>query len=62
VRIIPVAEGQAWPGDVPQSDFWLFDDSELFDMRYDADGTWLGVAHVTDPGAALVAGRQREAA
>lgn len=62
VRIIPVAEGEAWPPDVSLNDFWLFDDTELFDMCYDADGTWLGVTHLTDPGAVLVACRQRGAA
>ncbi len=62
VRIIPLAEGGAWPLDVPLRDFWLFDDTELFGMCYDADGTWIGVAHLTDPSAALVACQQREAA
>lgn len=62
VRIIPVAEGAAWPRDVALSDFWLFDDAELFTMRYDTDGMWLGVAHLTDPGAARIACQQRDAA
>lgn len=62
VRIIPLAEGEAWPPEVPLSDFWLFDDTELFGMRYEADGTWLGVVHLTDPGAALIACQQRGAA
>ncbi|MGH3921829.1 MAG: DUF6879 family protein [Pseudonocardiaceae bacterium] len=62
VRIIPLSKCEAWPPDVPLNDFWLFDDTELFDMRYDADGMWIGVAHLTDPGAAQVACQQREAA
>lgn len=62
VRIIPLAEGEAWPADIPLSDFWLFDDTEFFSMHYEADGTWIGVEHLTDPGDALVACRQREAA
>ncbi|MGH3983773.1 MAG: DUF6879 family protein [Pseudonocardiaceae bacterium] len=62
VRIIPLAECEPWPADVPLNDFWLFDDTQLFGMRYGADGTWIGVAHLTDPDAALVACQQREAA
>ena len=62
VRIISLAEGEEWPPGVPVRDFWLFDDTELFDMRYDTDGTWVGVVYLTDPGAAVVACQQRAAA
>lgn len=62
LRIIPLAEGEAWPVDVPTGDFWLFDDTELFGMRYDADGTWAGIEHLTDQAATLVARRGRDAA
>jgi hypothetical protein len=62
VRIIPLAEGEGWPPDVPVRDFWLFDDTELFDMRYDTDGAWVGVVHLTNPDAAVVACQQRAAA
>ena len=48
VCIIPVADGE-WPVDVPHRDFWLFDDTELYDMHYTVDGTWLGAEPVTDP-------------
>jgi hypothetical protein len=64
VRIIPVPTGQQWPVDLtqPGGDFWLFDDAELFRMRYDADGTWIGIDHTTDPDAALQACRWRDIA
>ncbi|MGH3511670.1 MAG: DUF6879 family protein [Pseudonocardiaceae bacterium] len=62
VRIIPLAEGESWPPGVALRDFWLFDDTELFDMRYDTDGTWVGVVHLTDPDATVVACQQRAAA
>lgn len=62
VRLIPVVEGEAWPRDVALSDFWLFDDTELFTMRYDAAGMWLGVAHVTDRSAVQIACQQRDVA
>ena len=62
VRIIPLAEGEGWPPGVPMRDFWLFDDTELFDVRYDVDGTWIGVVHLTDPDAMVTACQQRAAA
>ncbi|MGQ0779110.1 MAG: DUF6879 family protein [Pseudonocardiales bacterium] len=48
VRIIPVRPTQDWPPGVPQDDFWLFDDTELYRMHYSPDGTWLGVERVTE--------------
>lgn len=64
VRIVAVAEGQEWPPDLPPpgGDFWLFDDTELFDMHYDTNGTWIGVEHTSDPDAVLKACRWRDAA
>lgn len=64
VRIIPLTEGLEWPSDLPPpgGDFWLFDDAELFDMRYDSDGTWTGIDHTIDPDAVLQACRRRDAA
>jgi hypothetical protein len=47
IRIIDATQG--WPDDVPFEDFWLFDSRYRFDLRYAADGTWLGVEPVTDP-------------
>lgn len=48
VRILPVRDGE-WPADVLRKDFWLIDSIDLWDMRYAADGTWLGAEPVTDP-------------
>ncbi|MGH3899738.1 MAG: DUF6879 family protein [Pseudonocardiaceae bacterium] len=64
VRIIPLTEGQQWPPDLPPAgnDFWLFDDTELFPMRYDTEATWIGIDHTTDPDAVLQACRWRDAA
>ncbi|MGH3929618.1 MAG: DUF6879 family protein [Pseudonocardiaceae bacterium] len=39
-----------------------WDDTELFDMRYDTEGTWIGIDHTTDPDAVREAGRWRDAA
>lgn len=51
IRIIPVQPDQQWPHGVPQHDFWLFDDTELYRMHYDRNGTWLSVEHITEQGA-----------
>lgn len=34
---------------MPHRDFWLFDDTELYDMHYTLDGTWLGAEPIIDP-------------
>jgi hypothetical protein len=47
IRIAPVRD--AWPRELPQHDYWLFDAAQLYDMHYEPDGTWLGIEHVTDP-------------
>lgn len=62
IRLIPVAEGEAWPAGVPQSDFWLFDSHRLFDMHYDDEGGWLGVEPVDDPARIVAANQARDAA
>jgi hypothetical protein len=62
IRIIPVREGEAWPLDVPHCDFWLFDNSELYDQHYDHTGAWLGTEVVTDPARIVAACRWRDAA
>lgn len=41
IRLIPVHSGQ-WPAGLPTGqDFWLFDDSEVWDMHYDTEGRFL---------------------
>ncbi|MGH3872805.1 MAG: DUF6879 family protein [Pseudonocardiaceae bacterium] len=55
IRIIAVHG--AWPDDVPQSDFTLFDSSRLFQLSYRPDGTWLGAQPVTDHASVVAACR-----
>lgn len=62
IRIIPVAEGDPWPADLPHRDYWLFDARELYDMHYESDGTWLGTEPVTDPDRIVQACTWRDAA
>ncbi len=60
IRIIDATDG--WPDDVALEDFWLFDSRHLFDLHYAADGTWLGVEQLTDPGSVADACFVRDAA
>ncbi len=62
VRVISLSNDDEWPPEVPREDFWLFDDTVLFSMRYKAEGTWVGVERRTDPVAAATACRARDAA
>jgi hypothetical protein len=62
VRIVPLSAADPWPAGVPQRDFWLFDDAELFTMCYATEGTWLGSEHTTDPAAVQAAHRARDTA
>ena len=62
IRIIPLSQGDPWPADVPQHDYWLFDSAGLYDMHYDRDGVWLGAEHVIDPVKIVDACRWRDAA
>lgn len=62
IRIIAVGQGDLWPEDVAQHDYWLFDSAGLYDMHYDSDGVWLGAEHVTDPVKIVDACRSRDAA
>lgn len=40
-RLIPTPAGR-WPDDLPKAtDFWLFDDRDVWDMDYDAEGRFL---------------------
>lgn len=61
IRIIPVSD-TAWPADVPDEDFWLFDSREVYWMRYDADGTWIGAEWTTEPADIARAVAARDAA
>lgn len=40
IRIIAVRPG-TWPTGVPHEDFWLFDDRDVWILRYDDDGVFL---------------------
>lgn len=60
IRIVPVHDD--WPHELPQHDYWLFDAATLYEMHYDADGTWLGIEHVTDPAVIVEACAWRDAA
>jgi hypothetical protein len=62
IRIIPTGPHE-WPGGIPHADFWLFDSSKLYMMRYEeADGTWIGASRVTDPSLIVEACQARDAA
>lgn len=60
VRILLITDD--WPADIPRSDFWLFDDHELFLMVYDSTGVWLGAEHINDRSAVARACRARDVA
>jgi len=60
IGIIPVTD--EWPAGVPHADFWLFDSSRLYLMRYNTDGSWAGATRVSDPQRIVEACRARDAA
>jgi hypothetical protein len=60
IGIIPVAD--SWPDGLPREDFWLFDSSRLYLMRYNPDGSWAGATRVSDPERVVEACRARDAA
>ncbi|MBV9012195.1 MAG: hypothetical protein JO272_09115 [Pseudonocardiales bacterium] len=63
IRIVRLAPGDRWPVELPQgTDFWLFDFSVLYALRYGQDGTWLAAEDVTEPTAIEQACHWREAA
>lgn len=63
IRIVPVPMGQQWPPELPErTDFWLFDFSVLYALRYNQNGAWLTTEEVTDPAAIEQACVWREAA
>jgi hypothetical protein len=61
IRIITVPRG-AWPAGIPHEDFWLFDDRDVWVMRYDAAGVFLRAELVDDRRAVLDHMRWRDAA
>jgi hypothetical protein len=48
IRIIPTTPGN-WPAGLPQHDFWLFDDQDVWILDYDPAGVFLGAELTTDP-------------
>ncbi len=63
IGIVPVAPGDPWPSELPQrTDFWLFDLSVLYALRYDPDGSWIAAEQVTARAAIHQARRWRETA
>jgi len=62
IRIIPVVGPGEWPDGLYCPDFWLFDSSRMYVMRYKRDGQWAGAERVTDPEVILKACRVREQA
>ncbi|MBO0872101.1 MAG: hypothetical protein J2P19_01785 [Pseudonocardia sp.] len=37
-----------WPSGIPQHDFWLFDDEDLWLMHYTAENKYIGAEHIQD--------------
>lgn len=63
IRIIPVPPGTPWPAALPErTDFWLFDLTTLYALRYDPDGSWIAAEQLTEPAAIHQARRWRETA
>jgi hypothetical protein len=61
IRIIPIASVTEWPGDVPGTDFWLFDSIKLYRMLYQG-GRWAGAFRVYNPHEIMQACLARDAA
>lgn len=49
VRIVALPAAAPWPAELPEFDFWLFDDDELMVMHYDRDGSWRRVERRCTP-------------
>lgn len=63
IRIVPVLPGDPWPRGLPErTDFWLFDFSVLYALRYDPNGSWIAAEQVTERAAIQQARRWRETA
>lgn len=61
VRVIPVRRGE-WPTGVPQHDYWLLDDRDLWLMHYAEGGALQYVEQVVDPAQLAAHRRWRDAA
>ena len=48
IAMIPATSGH-WPAGVPTQDYWLFDDRDLWTMRYDPQGQFVAAEQATDP-------------
>jgi hypothetical protein len=61
IRIISVSPGR-WPARVPHQDYWVFDDRDVWVLRYDDAGVFLRAELLDDPYAILDHLRWRDAA
>ena len=50
IRIISVPKGE-WPAGLPQHDYWLFDDRDVWQMHYNDDHTFHGAELIEDEAA-----------
>lgn len=48
IGIIGTTPGQ-WPAGVPTTDYWLFDDRDLWIMEYDPQGRFVAAEQASDP-------------
>ena len=48
IVILPTVPGH-WPTDIPPQDYWLFDDHDLWVMKYDDLGQFIAAEHRTEP-------------
>lgn len=48
IRIVVAREG-SWPEGLPQHDYWLFDDRDVWQMHYDDAYAFVGAELLTDP-------------
>ncbi|MGH3787971.1 MAG: DUF6879 family protein [Pseudonocardiaceae bacterium] len=63
IGIVPVPPGDSWPTELPQqTDFWLFDLSVLYALRYEPNGAWIAAEQLIEPVAIDQARRWRETA
>lgn len=60
VRLISLTD-RYWPEEIPEhGDFWLFDDQELWIMRYDSTGRFQAAEELTEPSAVEAARSTRD--